>query len=135
MIKLFTKKRNKKGFTLIELIVVIAILGILAAIAIPRLTNLTNSSRVKADLATARVIESSIRIYQADTGKLPGGTGALTVAEFVTQYLDDETPKLQGDYTSAVTVDGVTIAAGADGYYMNAAGDISITTTGTKITK
>ncbi|MGI6570282.1 MAG: type IV pilin protein [Caldicoprobacterales bacterium] len=38
MNKIFRKKLNKKGFTLIELIVVIAILGILAVIAIPRFT-------------------------------------------------------------------------------------------------
>jgi prepilin-type N-terminal cleavage/methylation domain-containing protein len=40
MNKLLRKKLNKKGFTLIELIVVIAILGILAVILIPRFTGL-----------------------------------------------------------------------------------------------
>jgi type IV pilus assembly protein PilA len=40
------KLLNKKGFTLIELIVVIAIIAILAAILIPALLNYINAAEV-----------------------------------------------------------------------------------------
>ncbi|MDD4438846.1 MAG: type II secretion system protein [Tissierellia bacterium] len=44
--------RNKKGFTLIELIVVLAVLAIIMAIAVPRFGGVRESAKVDSDMAT-----------------------------------------------------------------------------------
>jgi len=62
---MFNPRRNKKGFTLIELIVVIAIIAILAAIAIPSFIGITNNATAKVNLANARNIATGINAYNA----------------------------------------------------------------------
>lgn len=69
--------KNKKGFTLIELIVVIAILAILAAIAIPRFIGTLSNSKVKADEASARTIMSAISVGEAEGTYVLSGTNFL----------------------------------------------------------
>jgi len=49
---------NKKGFTLIELVIVIAVLGLLTTIAVPRLIGFVNMSRISVDQANVRTLNS-----------------------------------------------------------------------------
>lgn len=72
--------KNRKGFTLVELVVVIAILGILAGLAIPRFMDATATARGARIVADMRTIDSAIMIYNAKTGKLPTATTDLTTA-------------------------------------------------------
>lgn len=69
--------KNKKGFTLVELVVVIAILGILAGIAIPRFMDATASARGAKVVADMRTVESAVSMYYAKVGTYPANIDAL----------------------------------------------------------
>jgi prepilin-type N-terminal cleavage/methylation domain-containing protein len=63
-------KHNKKGFTLIEIMVVIAIIGILAGIAIPNFLRYRAKSYCSAAEADANNIASEIADYYAISTRL-----------------------------------------------------------------
>jgi type IV pilus assembly protein PilA len=72
--------KNKKGFTLIELIIVIAIIAILAAVLIPTMTNAVNDANVA---STKNNISGAIGDYESDlVTKLSNtGDGYATAAD------------------------------------------------------
>ena len=66
MLKMIRKQMNKKGFTLIELVVVIAILAILAAIAVPRLIGFQDRAKEQADNQTAAQVKNTCALLFAN---------------------------------------------------------------------
>ncbi|MBT6338860.1 MAG: prepilin-type N-terminal cleavage/methylation domain-containing protein [Desulfobacula sp.] len=65
------KKRNQKGFTLIELMIVIAIIGILAAIAIPQFTKYRAKAFNSAALSDTRNLKTDLEAYYAEWESYP----------------------------------------------------------------
>lgn len=76
MFKLINRLKNKKGFTLIELIVVLAVLGIIALIAIPRFLTVQEGAREDADYGTAAGIAKAAELYFVQEGL---GTADTTI--------------------------------------------------------
>ncbi|MBO4866721.1 MAG: type II secretion system protein [Ruminococcus sp.] len=60
------KNSNKKGFTLVELVVVIAIIGVLAAILVPSMMGYVKKSRLKTANGNAKTAYNAIAEYVAD---------------------------------------------------------------------
>ena len=83
------KKMNKKGFTLIEMLVVIAIIAVLVSIVIPVVGSATEKAKEAADVANIRSAVAEITTTALADGGTPTKTVPMTqkTAGFVTEEL------------------------------------------------
>ena len=74
---MFKKVRNKKGFTLIELMIVVAIVGILAAIAIPAYLDYTVKAKLTEVTSAMDALGQAASEYHASAGYFPAVTALM----------------------------------------------------------
>ena len=82
MLKSFNKKKkDNKGFTLVELVIVVAILAILVGILAPQYTKYVEKSRQSADVSNLENIVKGFKVAAADTDYniIPDGTNSTAV--------------------------------------------------------
>lgn len=68
MLKVFNrKKKDNKGFTLVELVIVIAILAILVGILAPQYTKYVEKSKKSVDVNNMEELVKAVEVYLIDT--------------------------------------------------------------------
>ena len=63
------KRNNKKGFTIVELVIVIAVIAILAAVLIPTFAGIIKKANLSADEQAVRQMNTALAMYEAENGK------------------------------------------------------------------
>ena len=101
---------NRKGFTLIELMIVVVIIGILAALAIPRFMQ-TSGKAKKSEAKT--VLKQLYQLERAYFQEHDVYVAGATTADLVASDLGFDDPGADARYAYSVTVAGATFTATA----------------------
>ena len=116
--------KNRKGFTLVELMVVILIVGILAAVAIPLMQGRIDKAKWSEANASAGTIRTALRAYAAETSIVTaqGLVGTALDVGATQSALGFSATDLEGTYfatgdysITAVNADGIAEITVANG--------------------
>ena len=120
MMNKMRKMKNKKGFTLMEMLIVVAIIAILIAIAIPTFASSLNKARIATDEANIRSGYASVMTdvltdenYSVEGGTAVTATYKLNKDGSVTKITDTVTDAAD-PYTTVGKNDTATKVAGVD---------------------
>ena len=90
MISKLMKKKNQKGFTLMEMLIVIAIIAVLVAIMIPTMTSQLEKAREAADAANIRSEYAEAMVEYLTKGEAVTKTNCYTLTQKSNGWDNDE---------------------------------------------
>ena len=124
--------QDRKGFTLIELMMTVSIIGVMASIALPKFANLVVKAKEAAIKGQLGALRSALNIYYSDNEGVFPSNAATFPASLTGKYIRSisslQVP-LPGNHASTTLVTG---AAGDDGrwfYAGSATGQLNVNCT------
>lgn len=79
------RKKDNKGFTLVELVILVAILAILVGLLAPQYTKYVEKSRQSADVDNLEEMVKAVQVYVVDERTEASGTTTLTATITLTK--------------------------------------------------
>ena len=110
--------RNRRGFTLLELLTVVLILGILSAIAVPQYNKSVRRAELVEGLANGRTLYDSATRFKAANGYAPTDLNQLDSA-FIGSDSDGGTTLDDGAFVYNLLTDRVRVQSNRSAYYLD----------------
>lgn len=91
-------KRNKKGFTIVELVIVIAVIAILAAVLIPTFAGLIKKANISADTQMVRNLNTALVMAEAGGEEIDEFSEVLSAARDAGYIISNLNPTAENCY-------------------------------------
>ena len=88
-LRFMNKTINKKGFSLIELLVVISIIGVLSAVLVANFMGMRERARDAQKIQDLYAVKNALRMYYNDHQSYPAGEGSNACNTCLSGQLDD----------------------------------------------